>query len=128
MLPMRVAVPRDGTPLYVSTGRARQVLAIDPRSGRVLDRAESGARPWDMALSPDDTELYVANGPSNDLSVFHVPGLQLRTRIHTGDKPWGVVCRDRWWTDEGMLPAAGTSVPARAQQRSNLRGFQRRFL
>jgi YVTN family beta-propeller protein len=91
MLPMRISVPRAGTPLYVSTGRGHEVLAVSPRDGQVLARAESGSRPWDMALSSDDSELYVANGPSNDLSVFELPSLVLRTRIRTGEKPWGVV-------------------------------------
>jgi YVTN family beta-propeller protein len=116
MLPMRVSVPRTGSPLYVSTGRGREVLAIDPRSGRVLERAESGARPWDMALSSDDSELYVANGPSNDVSVFALPKLALRTRIHTGEKPWGVVCRDTWWAREGLLPSGVAGVAPRARQ------------
>ena len=95
MLPMRVVLPPSGSPLYVSTGRGRQILALDARSGEVLARAESGARPWDLAISPDGAELYAANGPSDDLSVFELPRLRLRARVHTGGKPWGVVCRSR---------------------------------
>ena len=90
---MRVLLAPSGSTLYVSTGRGRQVLALDARSGEVQARAESGARPWDLAISPDGAELYAANGPSNDLSVFELPQLRLRARVHTGEKPWGVVCR-----------------------------------
>jgi YVTN family beta-propeller protein len=93
MLPMRVVVPPKGSPIYVSTGRGKEILAVDTTSGEVSARAESGARPWDMAISPDGTELYAANGPSNDLSLFELPALRLRGSVKTGEKPWGVVCR-----------------------------------
>lgn len=102
MLPMHIAIPPMGSPLYVSTGSGREILAIDPRSGHVLARAVSGARPWGLAIRPDGTELYVTNGPSNDVSVFKLPQLMLRKRVPTGQRPWGVVCRDNWWTDEGL--------------------------
>lgn len=101
-LPMRIAVPPAGSLLYASTGRGRDIVAIEPVSGRIVERAQSGDRPWDIAISPDGAELYAANGPSNDLSVFDLPELKLRARIHTGEKPWGVACRDNWWTREGI--------------------------
>lgn len=109
MLPIRIAVPPVGSSLYVSTGRGRQILAVDTRSGRVTARAVSGARPSGLAIRPDGAELYVANGPSNDLSVFTLPKLKLRKRVHTGEKPWGVVCRDNWWTHEGLGAPASRS-------------------
>jgi len=109
MSPVRIAVPPAGSPLYVSTGSGREILAIDTRSGRVTTRAVSGARPWDLAIRPDGTELYVSNGPSNDLSVFTLPKLELRKRVHTGENPWGVVCRDNWWTHEGLGAPASKS-------------------
>jgi len=114
--PMRVSVPRDGSPLYVSTGRGQEVLGIDPRTGQVLERAISGARPRDMTLSSDDSELYVANGPSNDVTVFELPRLVVRTRIQTGQKPWGVVCRDKWWVREGLLQSGGGTLPIPAEK------------
>lgn len=107
MLPVRIVVPRAGTPLYVSTGRGK-ILATDPRTGRVLAWAESGVRPRGMALNPDDTVLYVANELSNYISVFELPELKLRAQIHTGRKPWGVVCRDNWWAREGLIPKSAS--------------------
>ncbi len=95
MLPMRIALSPASSSLYVSTGRGRKILAVDPQSGEVTASADSGTRPWDLAVSPDGAELYAANGPSDDLSIFELPKLQLRARIHTGGKPWGVVCRAR---------------------------------
>lgn len=107
VVPMRTAVPPAGTPLYVSTGRGHGILAIDPSSGRVTARSESGTRPGDLAMRPDGRELYVANGTSNDVSVFTLPALTLRKKIHTGGRPWGVVCRDNWWTREALgMPAS----------------------
>jgi YVTN family beta-propeller protein len=102
MLPMRIAVSPQGVPLYVSTGRGQQILAVDPRSGKILAQEQSGARPWDLAMSPDGTELYAANGPSNDLSIFELPQLRRRAQVHTGERPWGVVCRDKWWVHAGV--------------------------
>jgi YVTN family beta-propeller protein len=91
-LPMSGAVSADGALLYLSTGRAKQVLAVDTSNGAVRGRVESGARPWGLALSPDGARLYAANGPSNDVAIIDARAMQVLARVKVGEKPWGVAC------------------------------------
>jgi YVTN family beta-propeller protein len=91
-LPMSGAVSPDGTLLYMSTGRAKQVLAVDLASGAVRGSVESGARPWGLALSADGTRLYAANGPSNDVAIIDARAMSVIARVAVGQKPWGVTC------------------------------------
>ena len=88
---MGLAMSRDGSRLYVSTGRGGAVACIDVRAGKVVRTFESvGTRPWGIALSPDQDRLYTANGPSNDVSVIDVESGKIVQRIAVGKLPWGI--------------------------------------
>ena len=63
---------RDGSRLYISTGRGKKVVMVEPSTEKILASFEVGQRPWGIALSPDEKLLYTANGPSNDVSVVDV--------------------------------------------------------
>lgn len=89
--PMGQAMTRDGTRLYVSTGRGRKVVVIDTAGEKVLASFEAGERPWGIALSPDEKMLFTANGPSNDVSVIDVAEQKVVKKIKAGDRPWGVI-------------------------------------
>jgi YVTN family beta-propeller protein len=80
----------DGKRLYVATGRAGSVLAIDPATLDVAATIQVGKRPWGIALSPDARLLYTANGPSDDVSVVDLATQNELTRIKAGQSPWGV--------------------------------------
>jgi YVTN family beta-propeller protein len=84
-----VASP-DGSHVYVTTGRARKVVAIDTRTQAVVWEVEAGTRPWGIAISPDGRTLYTANGPSNDVSIIDVATRAVTGRVAAGDSPWGV--------------------------------------
>jgi YVTN family beta-propeller protein len=88
--PMGIAVTRDGKTIYVSTGRAGQVVAIDAAADSVTGSVTVGKRPWGVALTPDGTKLYTANGPSNDVSVVDTKTLTVTKTIPAGGVPWGV--------------------------------------
>jgi YVTN family beta-propeller protein len=89
---MSGAVSPDGALLYMSTGRAKQVLAVDTRSGAVHGGVESGTRPWGLAMTRDGARLYAANGPSNDVAIIDARAMKIVARVKVGEKPWGVVC------------------------------------
>ena len=93
--PMGIAVTRDGKTIYVSTGRAGQVVAIDAATDSVRGAVTVGRRPWGIALTPDGAKLYTANGPSNDVSVVDTKTLTVIRTIPSGGVPWGVAIGPR---------------------------------
>lgn len=91
MKPMGTAINRDGSRLYVSTGRGKKVLVVDTAAEKVIAAIEVGQRPWGLALSPDEKLLFTANGPSNDVSVVDLASNAIVRKIKAGDRPWGVI-------------------------------------
>src|SRR6202163_4808831 len=49
MKPMGLAMSRDGTSLYVSTGRGKMVFVIVPQTRQIATSFEVGQRPWGIA-------------------------------------------------------------------------------
>jgi YVTN family beta-propeller protein len=88
--PMGVALSRDGRSLFVTTGRGRQLLRLDPATLRETGRVEVGDRPWGLALSPDGRFVFTANGPSNDVAMVDANTLRIAARFAGGQRPWGV--------------------------------------
>jgi YVTN family beta-propeller protein len=88
--PMCVVLSRDGSTLYVSTGRGHKVFVIDTASNRVTGSVEVGERPWGIELSPDGKTLFSANGPSNDVSEVNLANLSVTKKVKVSDGPWGV--------------------------------------
>ncbi len=90
--PMGLALSKDGSTLYASTGRGGEVVSVDASTGALKSTiSKVGARPWGIALSPDGRRLYTANGPSNDVSVIDVEQGKVLKRIPVGRSPWGIV-------------------------------------
>ncbi|HWC98193.1 MAG TPA: beta-propeller fold lactonase family protein [Candidatus Sulfopaludibacter sp.] len=89
--PMGQAMTRDGSRLYISTGRGKQVVVFEPSTEKILATFEVGQRPWGIALSPDEKLLFTANGPSNDVSIVDVATHAVIKKIKAGNRPWGVV-------------------------------------
>jgi YVTN family beta-propeller protein len=95
MKPMGMAMSRDGSHLYVTTGRGNKVYDVQPSTGNVLTSFEVGERPWGIALSPDEKFLFTANGRSNDVSIVDVATHTVVKKVKVGDKPWGVLVLPR---------------------------------
>jgi YVTN family beta-propeller protein len=89
--PMGTALARDGSRLYVSTGRGGKVLTVDTASEKVIASVDAGVRPWGIALSPDEKYLFSANGPSNDVSVIDLATNAVVRKVPAGERPWGVL-------------------------------------
>jgi len=78
---------------YVSNGRDGTVSAIDTASQRIVATIATGARPWNMAITPDGRKLYVANGRANSVSVIDTATHTKLRDIPVGRLPWGVIIR-----------------------------------
>ncbi len=89
-LPMGLVLSRDNQTLYIATGRAHNVLAMNVADGVIKASVDAGRRPWGLTMSPDGSKLYTANGPSNDVSVIDVATFKVVTKITAGSSPWGV--------------------------------------
>ena len=87
---MALAMTRDGSRLYVSTGRGKSVVVVDTASGKSEASFEVGDLPWGIALSPDEKLLFTANGPSGDVSIVDVAAKSVLKKVKVGDRPWGV--------------------------------------
>lgn len=88
---MGTAVSHDGTRLFVTTGRSKQLLVIDTKTSAVVGSVEAGPHPWGLALSADGTTAYTANGPSNEVAVIDLTALRVTATIPVGRGPWGAV-------------------------------------
>ena len=89
--PVGVAVSPDGRSVYLVTGHANALVALDAATLREKGRVPIGRRPWGIALSPDGTLAYTANGLSDDLSVVSLATMKVVQTVRTGTRPWGVV-------------------------------------
>ena len=69
--------------LYVTTGRSKMLLIIDPKTNAVIGSVEAGPRPWGVAISSDGNTLYTANGPSNDVSVIDAETRSVTTKFRS---------------------------------------------
>ena len=87
---MQVHVTSDDKKLYISNGRAGNILVYDTKTYELLNTIKVGPRPWGFALSPDGKLLFVANGPSNDVSVVDLAANKEVARVKAGNSPWGL--------------------------------------
>ena len=78
----------DGAKLYVVCEDEDSVLAVDPRTQRVMGKVKVGHRPRGLAVSPDGKNLYVANEWSDTVSVVDAATMQVGRSLPTG---WGPV-------------------------------------
>ena len=88
--PMQARISSDDKKLYVSNGRAGNILVFDTKTYELLNTIKVGPRPWGMGLSPDGKLLFVANGPSNDISVVDLTANKEIRRVAAGTSPWGL--------------------------------------
>ena len=92
---MGIAVPKDGSVVYITTGRFGHLFFANPSKNEAAESIEVGQRPWGIALSDDGKTAYTANGPSNDVSVIDLASKTVTKKIPAGRGPWGVTVVSR---------------------------------
>jgi YVTN family beta-propeller protein len=88
--PMGVVAARDGSLVFVTTGRGGTLEVLDPTTNTVRASVRVGERPWGVAVSSDGRLVFTANGPSNDVSFVEVSSMRVVSRVVVGERPWGV--------------------------------------
>jgi YVTN family beta-propeller protein len=89
--PKGIRLSRDGSVLYVSTGRGNAVAVVDPDTLDLKATIPVGSRVWGLAQSADGSRLYATNGLDNTLSVIDTATNKQIQTVEVGDMPWGVV-------------------------------------
>jgi len=93
--PMGITVARDGSIVYITTGRFGHLFLANPAAREASESIDVGQRPWGVALASDGKTAYTANGPSNDVSVVDLAGKSVTKKIPAGRGPWGVAIVSR---------------------------------
>lgn len=88
--PMGIAVARDGSMVYVTTGSFGNLFFVNPAKDMGDESMAVGQRPWGVGLLPDGKTAYTANGPSNDVSVVDLEKREVVKKITVGERPWGI--------------------------------------
>ena len=76
--PTALQLNRDNSVLFVALTNRDQIVALDPRTGKILytlstrlsGQAYGGSDPQSLALSPDEKTLFSANAISDSVAVF----------------------------------------------------------
>ena len=93
--PMGAVAAPDGSHVFVSTGRGKNVVIIDAKTNQPVATIGVGDRPWGIAVSPDGKTVFTANGPSNDVSIVDVETRAVKGRVKVGRPPVGSGVRSR---------------------------------
>ena len=93
--PMGVVAAPDGTAIFVTTGRGRQLHRISVPDHAISAKIDVGERPWGVAISDDGRTVFTANGPSNDVSIIDAATMAVTAKIKVGERPWGVAYAPR---------------------------------
>ncbi len=85
--PKGIAVHPDRGWVYVASRDTDSLLAFDPQTRRVVQRAATGREPWDVVVNPDTDEVWVSNYASAEVLVYDGATLALKRRIPTAPNP-----------------------------------------
>jgi YVTN family beta-propeller protein len=100
--PYDILLSHDGAMLCVSDWAGRAVLALDPKTLRVIAKIPVGEHPNQMTLHPTDGRLFVACASSNSVCVIDLKRGVVVETIHTALFPRA---------PEGSTPDAVAAAP-----------------
>ena len=102
-----IAVPQLHR-VYASATDARQLLTIDSRTGRVLNRASAGEYPDGLVYDPAERHVFVSDESGGIEAVFNAAGRRIAT-VHLGGEAGNV-----------QYDAASGNVLADVQSRNDI--------
>ena len=89
--PRHLVIDPTGRYLYASLNRRGQVVKIDIRLRRIVDRVTTGSNPRTIALAPDGRSLYVVNYESRTVAKVRTKDMLVLQRLTTaGVHPVGL--------------------------------------
>ncbi len=88
--PKGVLLTPDEETLFVSLGKAGEVLALDPKTLAIRERMETGGRVWGLGLSHSGKRLFAASAEPAIVSVIHTRRLERIRTLDVAPGPWGV--------------------------------------
>ena len=94
VMPVDIAITRDGKTAWVALGRANRVAEVDVPTHTVRGYVLVGSRPWGLRLTSDEKLLYVTNGLSDDVTVIDTAEREPIRSVPVGRVPYGVLIDD----------------------------------
>jgi YVTN family beta-propeller protein len=89
--PRHLVIDPTGRYLYASLNKGGQVVKIDIRRRRIVDRVTTGRNPRTIALAPDGRSLYVVNYESQTVAKVRTRDMLVVQRLRTrGVHPVGL--------------------------------------
>ena len=89
--PFNLAVSSDGERLYVVAQEADELLVVDAKNDRVLNRIKVGQYPHSVILDNDNKRAYVSNEWADNVSVVDLAKNEVVDTLITGNGPAGLV-------------------------------------
>jgi YVTN family beta-propeller protein len=90
-----VAVSPDGQLVYAADLYHDSVVAINARTGKVLDRYKTGRRPYRILFHPDGKTFFVSSWADATIYEYNVSSGTEVTRARVGPHPTDMVLSDR---------------------------------
>jgi YVTN family beta-propeller protein len=88
--PFNMAVSREGDRLYVVAQEADELLVVDTRNNKVIDKIKVGKYPHSIVLDADNKLAYVSNQWADNVSVVDLAKKEVVDTLQTGDGPAGL--------------------------------------
>jgi DNA-binding beta-propeller fold protein YncE len=88
-----VQLTPDGRLIFVAMLHRNKIAVINPQSGRVIERFDTGRRPYRILMHPDNQSFFVS--AMADASVFHqkISDGTILERVRVGQVPMDMVWR-----------------------------------
>jgi YVTN family beta-propeller protein len=89
--PLQLLLDSSGRRLFVACEGTDELLVVDTRKQRVVNRVLVGEEPFAMLLNGDESRLYVGNRFDNDVAVVDLKKMEVEHRFPVGDDPHEMV-------------------------------------
>ena len=109
-----VQLDPEGRLLYAAELLSNRVLVINPSSGRVIERFQTGRRPYRILFHPDGKSFFVSSWADAAVYQHETANGQQLNFLRVGQHPTDMVWREKLASDEaaGETAAGGAETPA----------------
>jgi len=88
--PFNMAISKNGILLYVIAQDSNELLVVNTKQKKVINKIEVGIHPHSVILSSDEKIAYVSNEWSDTVSVIDLETLKVVKELKTGNGPAGL--------------------------------------